>query len=80
MQIRAALLALGLGVLPARAGTSLHYTARLHGVAFFDASYCLTLDAGAYDAHLTARTLGLAEFMVHGAPREACRAACRAIR
>ncbi len=51
---------------PANAATLLHYTARLHGVAFFEVSYCLRLDEAAYDAHLTARTLGLAEFLVHG--------------
>ncbi len=57
---------LAFATLPANAATLLHYTARLHGVAFFDVAYCLRLDATAYDAHLTARTLGLAEFMVHG--------------
>ncbi len=66
INIGATLLAIGLGMAPASAGTLLHYTARLRGVAFFDASYCLTLDAAAYDAHLTARTLGLADFLVHG--------------
>ncbi len=60
------LLASCLLVLPARAATLLHYTARLRGIAFFDASYCLRLDATSYDAHLTAHTLGLANFLVHG--------------
>ena len=60
------LLAACLAALPARAATSLHYTARLRGVAFFDATYCLRLDAASYDAQLTARTLGLADFLVHG--------------
>ena len=54
-----------LGV-PAQAATLLHYTARLRGIAFFDVNYCLRLDATSYDASLNARTLGLAEFLVHG--------------
>ena len=44
----------------------LHYTARLHGVALLAATVCLRLDATRYAASLSARTLGLAEFLVHG--------------
>ncbi len=51
---------------PAQASTLLHYTARLRGIAFFDVNYCLRLDATSYDAALNARTLGLADFLVHG--------------
>ena len=51
---------------PASSATLLHYTARLRGIAFFDVSYCLRLDNNTYDAGLSARTLGLAEFLVHG--------------
>ncbi len=63
--MRTALLLLCL-VVPARAATLLHYTARLRGIAFFDVDYCLRLDAKSYDAGLKARTLGLADFLVHG--------------
>ncbi len=52
--------------IPAHAATLLHYTARLRGIAFFDVDYCLRLDATSYDAGLRARTVGLADFLVHG--------------
>ncbi len=48
------------------AGQTLHYTARLHGVPLFEVSWCLRVEGGAYATRLTARTLGLAEFLVHG--------------
>ena len=63
--MRTALLLLCLTV-PAQAATLLHYTARLRGIAFFDVDYCLRLDATSYDAALHARTVGLADFLVHG--------------
>ncbi len=63
--MRAALLLLCLTI-PTHAATLLHYTARLRGIAFFDVEYCLRLDATSYDAALNARTLGLADFLVHG--------------
>ena len=63
--MRLAVLSLSLCV-PAHAATLLHYTARLRGIAFFDVDYCLRLDATSYDAGLHARTLGLADFLVHG--------------
>ena len=46
--------------------TILHYTARLHGIPLLSATVCLRLDASRYSASLSARTLGLAEFLVHG--------------
>ncbi len=51
---------------PAVAASVLHYTARLRGIAFFDVTYCLALDSGRYQAVINARTLGLAEMLVHG--------------
>ena len=45
--------------------TILHYTARLHGIPLLAATVCLRLDAASYAASLSARTLGLAEFLVH---------------
>jgi hypothetical protein len=54
---------------PAAAGADvnvLHYTARLRGVPLLDITYCLRLDAGRYAAAISARTLGLAEMLVHG--------------
>ena len=61
---------LAFGVFPfnARAGETevLHYTARLRGVALLDFTLCLRLGAQAYAAGITARTVGLAEFLVHG--------------
>ncbi len=63
--MRVALVLLCLSI-PAQASTLLHYTARLRGIAFFDVDYCLRLDATSYDAALSARTVGLADFLVHG--------------
>ncbi len=45
---------------------SLHFTARLHGVPLFEVNYCLNLASTTYETRLTARTVGLAEFLVHG--------------
>jgi hypothetical protein len=44
----------------------LHYTARLHGVKLLDLTLCIEVGEAAYRAGITARTLGLAEFLVHG--------------
>ncbi len=51
---------------PAAGASVMHYTARLRGIAFFDVTYCLAMDAAAYQAVINARTLGLAEMLVHG--------------
>ena len=62
------LAALCAGPRPAGASDAdvLHYTARLHGVALLAATVCVRLEATRYAASLSARTLGLAEFLVHG--------------
>jgi hypothetical protein len=44
----------------------LHYTARLHGLPLLDITFCIALTDTAYSAAISARTLGLAEFLVHG--------------
>ena len=51
---------------PAACASVLHYTARLRGIAFFDVTYCLALDHAGYQAVINARTLGPAEWLVHG--------------
>ncbi len=51
---------------PAVGASVLHYTARLRGIAFFDVTYCLAMDPAGYQAVINARTLGLAEILVHG--------------
>ena len=51
---------------PAVGANVLHYTARLRGIAFFDVTYCLVMNPAGYQAVINARTLGLAEFLVHG--------------
>ena len=63
-----ALAALCAGPVPAGAqgANILHYTARLHGIALLAATVCLRLDDASYSASLSARTLGVAEFLVHG--------------
>lgn len=57
---------LGLLRAGATAAPTLHYTARLHGLPVLDVTYCLDLTDHAYRSRLQARTLGLAEFLVHG--------------
>jgi len=47
-------------------GHLLHYTARLHGVPLLDISFCMALSGTTYASTLSARTLGLLEFLVHG--------------
>jgi hypothetical protein len=44
----------------------LHYTARLHGIPLLDITFCIALTDTAYDTAIDARTLGIAEFLVHG--------------
>jgi hypothetical protein len=57
-----------LGAAQARAGDAhlLHYTARLHGLPLLDISYCIAMSDTAYSSSISARTLGLVEFLVHG--------------
>jgi len=45
---------------------TLHYTARLHGIPLLDLGMCLQLGTTSYSASVTARTVGIAEFMAHG--------------
>jgi hypothetical protein len=65
--ISAALLLLS-GAPRARAGDAhlLHYTARLHGLPLLDITFCIALSDTTYASTISARTLGLAEFLVHG--------------
>ena len=65
--LAAALLLLA-AALPARAADTeiLHYTARLHGLRLLDVTLCLRLDAATYFAGIQARTVGMAEMLVHG--------------
>jgi hypothetical protein len=57
---------IGLPAQAQAAGALLHYTARLHGVPLLDITYCLALGPAAYQSSISARTLGLLEFIVHG--------------
>ncbi len=61
-----ALLLLAIPATAEAAGTLLHYTARLHGVPLLDITYCLALGPAAYQSSISARTLGLLDFLVHG--------------
>lgn len=65
--ISAALL-LGLAAARAQAAEAhrLHYTARLHGLPLLDITFCIALTDTTYASAISARTLGLAEFLVHG--------------
>ena len=47
----------------------LHYTGRLHGIALMEGSFCFQLNAAAYEAGLTAHTVGLVDFLFHGSSR-----------
>jgi hypothetical protein len=44
----------------------LHYTARLLGVPLLDITYCVELGQARYASSIVARTVGLAELLVHG--------------
>jgi len=59
---------LGLAGPPAHAAKAhlLHYTARLHGLPLLDITFCIALTDTTYASAISARTLGLAEFLVHG--------------
>jgi len=61
-------LLLGVAARPAHAAEAhlLHYTARLHGLPLLDISFCIALTDTAYASAISARTLGLAEFLAHG--------------
>jgi hypothetical protein len=43
----------------------LHYTARLHGVKLLDVDFCLVLQGDRYLAGLSARTVGVADWIAH---------------
>jgi hypothetical protein len=63
-----AVLLLGLAARHAQGAEAhlLHYTARLHGLKLLDIDFCIALTDTTYAAAISARTLGLAEFLVHG--------------
>jgi hypothetical protein len=61
-----ALLAACIGRASAAETNILHYTARLHGVGLLDITFCLRLEAASYSAGIVARTIGLADMLVHG--------------
>jgi hypothetical protein len=62
------ILLIGLATCPVGAAEShlLHYTARLLGVSLLDITYCVQIDNSHYASAIDARTIGLAELLVHG--------------
>lgn len=47
----------------------LHYTISLHGIALLEGTFCFQLNPTSYEAGLTARTVGLVDFLFHGSSR-----------
>jgi hypothetical protein len=51
---------------PAEAGRRLDYTARLRGIPLITVEFCMAVNATSYQARMSARTVGLADILVHG--------------